>query len=202
MEISVSKRDEMTVAVKFHGFNKQGIEKIRTIPGRRWNPDESVWTIPYTIETVSKFLNVFKDCNLQIEAQLLEECYLLKAWHKRNSFQEQRLKEELQLKGYSPKTIRAYSGHVERFINFSNQGSDSRNQKIIQNYSLQLLNRKCSHSYVNQAISAIKFYFQKVLSAHSRFNSIRKTQKGEQTSECPFSKRNHADFKSNSQFET
>lgn len=34
---------------------------------------------------------------------------------------------------------------------------------MIQSYSLHLLHRKCPHSYVNQALSAIKFYVQKVL---------------------------------------
>jgi len=36
-------------------------------------------------------------------------------------------------------------------------------ENMIQSYSLHLLHRKCSHSYVNQALSAIKFYAQKVL---------------------------------------
>lgn len=34
---------------------------------------------------------------------------------------------------------------------------------MIQSYSLHLFHRKCSHSYVNQALSAIKFYVQNVL---------------------------------------
>jgi integrase/recombinase XerD len=46
-------------------------------------------------------------------------------------------------------------------------------EPTIQQYSLYLLHRKCSHAYVNQAISAIKFYFQKVLQQESSTPYIR-----------------------------
>jgi integrase/recombinase XerD len=72
MEISLSKRDEATLAVKFMVFNKDDITKIKKLSGRRWIPEESVWSLPYTIEMVDQLLNAFKNCKFHVEAQLLE----------------------------------------------------------------------------------------------------------------------------------
>lgn len=178
MEISLSKRNEKTLAVKFLVYYKEGITKIKNLSGRKWIPEDSIWSVPYTIEVIGQLLNVFKNCKFHIESQLLEECYLLQIWLNSqkentsdslflvpqwNSDQERRLKNELLLRGYSPKTIKAYCGQVERLFTYSLEQHVAWNHQMIQNYSLYLLNKKCSHAYVNQAISAIKFYFQKVL---------------------------------------
>lgn len=70
----------------------------------------------------------------------------------------------LQLRGYSKKTIKAYCSQVHRFLTFAQQQNNGLDlEKMIQSYSLHLLHRKCSHSYVNQALRAIKFFAQKVL---------------------------------------
>jgi site-specific recombinase XerD len=61
------------------------------------------------------------------------------------------------------KTIKAYCGHVERFSQYCDEKSINRDHQTISKYSLFLLKRGCSHAYVNQAISAVKFYSQKVL---------------------------------------
>ncbi|WP_243390850.1 phage integrase N-terminal SAM-like domain-containing protein [Paenibacillus sp. GM2FR] len=57
----------------------------------------------------------------------------------------------LQLRGYSKKTIKAYCSQVHRFHAFVQQQNNGiGHEKAIQSYSLHLLHRKCSHSYVNQ----------------------------------------------------
>ncbi|WP_433939434.1 tyrosine-type recombinase/integrase [Paenibacillus lautus] len=60
--------------------------------------------------------------------------------------------------------IKAYCSQVHRFHTFvQQQNYGMGHENMIQSYSLHLLHRKCSHSYVKQALSAIKFYAQKVL---------------------------------------
>lgn len=80
MEISVSIRNETTLAVRFLVFYKEGITRIKTIPGRRWIPNKSVWSIPYTLQAVEQLLTVFADCKIHIDGPLLEECYVLQDW--------------------------------------------------------------------------------------------------------------------------
>lgn len=70
----------------------------------------------------------------------------------------QLLKNHLVRKGYSVRTIKNYVSHVNRFLSYSNDQIDV---KSINNYLLDLLEiKKCSHSYCNQAINAIKLYIK------------------------------------------
>ncbi|WP_145035799.1 phage integrase N-terminal SAM-like domain-containing protein [Paenibacillus sp. Y412MC10] len=60
--------------------------------------------------------------------------------------------------------IKAHCSQVHRFHSFVQQQNNwMSHENMIQSYSLHLLHRNCSHSYVNQALSAIKFYVQNVL---------------------------------------
>lgn len=61
-------------------------------------------------------------------------------------------------KGYSRKTIKSYTGHLERFFQFS-KGLDD--YETINKYTLYLHeNRQASHTYINQAISSIKIHLK------------------------------------------
>ncbi|OXM82701.1 tyrosine-type recombinase/integrase [Paenibacillus rigui] len=185
MEIHLSKRNEDSLAVKLFAFNKEDVAKIRSIPGRRWNPDELVWLLPYTLKVITELLMIFKDKAVIIDPQLLEECEFLRSsdesatsdplavlppW---GAEQRQRLKDELLLRGYSSKTVKAYLGQVDRFFRYIHEQGLFWSHQTISEYSLFLLNHHRSHAYVNQAISAIKFYFQKVLSQHESATYIR-----------------------------
>ncbi|WP_052339900.1 tyrosine-type recombinase/integrase [Gorillibacterium massiliense] len=171
MEIIVTKRDDATLGIRFGCYDARGIEIIRTIPGRKWLPKESVWSVPFSIDNVEQLLADFKEYQFHVDDVLYGECDLFqKSFHSRtagnminNIFQKQLLKKELILRGYSIKTIKAYCGHVERYFRYL---YSPRNQRVglnLQDYSLTLLNQQLSHAYVNQAISAIKFYFENVL---------------------------------------
>lgn len=79
----------------------------------------------------------------------------------------ERMVEELRLRGYSPRTRKVYLGHVRRFLRTASPaGSDGRDDlaEAARRFLLHLLHdRKRSHSYVNQAISALRFFFAFVL---------------------------------------
>jgi integrase/recombinase XerD len=66
----------------------------------------------------------------------------------------------LRAKGYSVKTMKAYAGHVERFLTYVHEQRVRWDEQVLIHYNLYLLDCSRSHSYVNQAISAITFYFR------------------------------------------
>ncbi|WP_410511544.1 phage integrase N-terminal SAM-like domain-containing protein [Paenibacillus sp. BR2-3] len=147
----------------------------------------------FTFEKVEQLLVVFKDDVLYVENELLEDCYLFQeranlqkeTTVKWNSDQEQKLRNELILRGYSSKTIKAYCGQVERFMKYTSEKSVSANHRLIQDYSLFLLHKGCSHSYINQAISAIKFFSQKVLHQDETVPYIRPKKRINSPMCCP-----------------
>ncbi|MFE9277638.1 phage integrase N-terminal SAM-like domain-containing protein [Paenibacillus glucanolyticus] len=124
-------------------------------------------------ESIRQLHTLFEGTKIHVDSMLMKECSLFKnevnmqdhipiySW---NESIKRSFVHALQLRGYSKKTIKAYCSQVHRFNAFvqqQNNGMD--HEKMIQSYSLHLLHRKCSHSYVNQALSAIKFYAHKVL---------------------------------------
>jgi len=71
---------------------------------------------------------------------------------------------ELKLNGYSQKTRKTYLGHVQRFISFNLKDTKDLGGDDIRKYLLFLLETKeNTHSYVNQAVSAIKFFLIRYL---------------------------------------
>ncbi|WP_339272567.1 site-specific tyrosine recombinase/integron integrase [Paenibacillus sp. FSL K6-1330] len=132
-----------------------------------------IWMIPFTSESIQQLYTLFEGTEIHVDSMLMKECSLFNnevhiqdhipiySWNEsiKSSFVY-----ALQLRGYSKKTIKAYCSQVHRFHAFVQQQNQRMgHEKLIQSYSLHLLHRKCSHSYVNQALSAIKFYAQKVL---------------------------------------
>lgn len=90
------------------------------------------------------------------------------------------MQKELRLRGYSVKTIKAYIGHIERLAAYYNRVSCNLEEKDIKNYLLVLIEKKgCKYSYVQQALSAIKFYY---------VNIVRKSYI---TSAVPFPRKEH-----------
>jgi integrase/recombinase XerD len=80
------------------------------------------------------------------------------------------LEEKLKLKGYSENTIRTYQQQFKDYLLFfPDSNPDQLNESDVRNYLLYLVDRrKMSRSVQNQAINAIKFYYEKVLEHERR----------------------------------
>lgn len=76
---------------------------------------------------------------------------------------KRQLRDALKARGYSDKTIKAYTLQTQRFFAGIPEEAGSINDAAVQKYALSLLEKGLSHAYVNQAISALKFYFRHVL---------------------------------------
>ena len=154
IKIEISKDDR--IIVKFD-YSKERVNKIKGIEGREYNPGQCYWTIPFNFNAYKKIISLFAGEEIKISnSQFL--VYL-----KYNEILK-RVEEELKLKGYSFKTRKAYLGHIERFLSYTNKGFNEIENQDIRKYIIYLLdNLKVSHSYVNQAISSLKFMCNEVL---------------------------------------
>jgi len=86
---------------------------------------------------------------------------------------------KLEERRYSPQTLKTYMALLTEFINYyPNQELDELTDKEVMDFSRYLVTiRKVSSSYQNQAINAIKFYFEKVKSGPRKFYSIDRPQR-------------------------
>ena len=72
--------------------------------------------------------------------------------------------QEMELKGYSPKTIRAYLGHMRRYTIYLGKSPADAGENDVKRYLHHLISdQKRSRSHVNQTYSALKVFYDKVV---------------------------------------
>jgi len=183
MKVELAYRDEKAIGVKLERYGPEALKGVRCVPGRKFIPDEKVWTIPYTVSGLRALLDAYaKDfftCDERLEKR---DSYLREQVDNHNKLRQQRvisvpleepqvwssdrkkeLQDALRARGYSGKTVKAYTLQVQRFFDEVLLNEKEINDAVVQKYSLKLLEKDLSHAYVNQAISALKFYFRHVL---------------------------------------
>jgi len=82
------------------------------------------------------------------------------------------------LKRYANSTVRTYVSFFEMFINFhKDKELHASDESDIRVFLQNLIQKKVSNSYINQAINAIKFYYEVVLGMPNRFYEIERPRK-------------------------
>jgi site-specific recombinase XerD len=157
------------------GFNKELVNAIKKMPYNSWNSENRWWTIPYSIKYLEEIKEVAKLENLRVvyEEEVLENNRKPKITqfdipNYRSCPEEYILK--LRELRYSENTLKTYKVLFEEFINFYHKFEIGRiDESMITAFIRYLvLERKVSTSYQNQAINAIKFYYERVLGGHRK----------------------------------
>lgn len=142
-------------------YSKDTIAKIKMLQGYRWDPAQKAWFVPDNLDNLIGLKRLFDDEGISINNEVNNPSQAI----------YNDMKEELGLKGYSDKTIKSYLGHIRRFETFIEKQLNNINSADIKRYTLYLINeKKTSHSFANQAISAIKFLWINIL--HKPDNEI------------------------------
>ncbi|MCC5910474.1 MAG: tyrosine-type recombinase/integrase [Clostridiaceae bacterium] len=141
------------------------VESIKNIYGRRWDPQNKYWIIPNTESSKSQLVNMFKEKDITwsfgVEnKQDKTKCGSL--YDLDGPLHD--LEKQLILKGYTHKTIKAYVGHIRRFLQYAEKPSQDLISNDVEEYiHLLLKEQKNTHSYANQSLSSIKFFFKYVV---------------------------------------
>ncbi|MBN7813575.1 site-specific integrase [Algoriphagus sp. H41] len=152
------------------GFIPDLIKHIKTVPYANWDTKNKWWTIPYSEQFLQEIKSTAERLQLKFthetappSEQGLPRLSPEDTAHYKRCPQEYR--DKLTELRYSENTIKAYIPLFEEFINhFPKEDLDSLHDRHVMEFSRFLVaERKVSASYQNQAINAIKFYFEKVL---------------------------------------
>ncbi|WP_423147334.1 tyrosine-type recombinase/integrase [Rubrolithibacter danxiaensis] len=166
------------------GFNKKLTSHIKKIPYHSWDAKNKWWTIPYA----QKFVDILR------ETCKHEELVFVYEEQETKSNKKPRITpgdipnyrpcpEEFILKltelRYSENTIKTYANSLEEFINhYHTYDYKLIDEAMIIAYLRHLVTeRKVSASYQNQAINAIKFYYERVLRGNRKFYFIERPLK-------------------------
>ncbi|WP_243117021.1 site-specific tyrosine recombinase/integron integrase [Natranaerovirga hydrolytica] len=152
MSILVSEQGEELKIV--FDYSEERVHIIKKFDWYRWSSKEKSWYIKNNSESIKQIKLLFKNENVIIESNY--SCFNKKALNQ--------MSDALKLKGYSHKTVKSYLGHINRFADFIQKSLYDIDINDIKKYTLYLLDEKnSSHSFVNQAISSIKFFCTAVL---------------------------------------
>ena len=92
--------------------------------------------------------------------------------------------QKLEIRKYAYNTARTYISMFERYLNhFSGRSPDELNEEDIRAYLQKLVQQNKSDSYLNQAVNAIKFYYEVVQCMPNRFYHIERPRKKERLPE-------------------
>ncbi len=85
---------------------------------------------------------------------------------------------KLELKRYANSTVKTYVQFFEMFINhYKDREIATLDESDVRLYLQTLIQKNVSNSYLNQAINAIKFYYEVVLGMPNRFYDIERPRK-------------------------
>ena len=138
-------------------YSAERVDKIKSVPGKRWHPEEKAWSVPAQQGMVERLRILFHREEIEIDPRIADATAALEA-------ALAKLNEQLLLESYSPRTREAYKGHCLRYLRYIGKEPLSVEPSDIRRYLLYLVDEaKVSRSYYDQAISAVRFLYQKVL---------------------------------------
>jgi integrase len=137
-------------------YTPERVEKIKTISGRRRDAEQRYWTVPATTGVVERLVSLFTGDEVRVDPTLHRDWDTIKRILTA-------VKNELTLQRYSPKTHDVYLRHLGRFLNHFGRAAETLTSDELGDYFLGLVRSGISHSYQNQAISAVKFLYWHVL---------------------------------------
>lgn len=166
------------------GFDKSLASAIQKIPYHAWDAKNKWWTIPFTERFLAEIKACCEENKLTFTYQEEEPKTDRMARIKPSDIPNYRtcpdeFKQKLRELRYSESTIKTYTNAMDEFINyFFSYEIDKIDERMIVSYLRYLVaERKVSSSYQNQAINAIKFYYERVLGGQRKFYFIERPLK-------------------------
>jgi site-specific recombinase XerD len=145
---------------------------IKKIPYHSWDSKNKWWSIPYSEYFLEQIQSQILELGLKfrlLEEGKTEESLKIKRISADKISNYKTAPEDFIMKikelRYSESTLKTYKNALEDFLNFHHQiALEQLHDGHIQLFLRHLvMERKVSSSYQNQAINAIKFYYEKVL---------------------------------------
>ncbi|WP_442264535.1 site-specific tyrosine recombinase/integron integrase [Tenacibaculum sp. ZS6-P6] len=158
-------------------YNKEIINIIKNLNGIKWSKSLKSWYLLKSSENINKILNLLENHNISFTNRIIRN-------QNKKHITTFPVSYELLLKRkrYSTNTIKVYTSSLKKFIDFLDKKPiESATEEDIRNFQDYLIQRKkVSISTQNQAINAIKFYFEKVLQRDRKTYYIERPKKPKQ----------------------
>lgn len=198
---------EMDCLALFFPKDREVIDHVKKIPGIKFSATHTCWYLPETKEAWTTIYNILKGkvwldyseikkSNQKLEQEnllvekIIPENVLLVPIHvePEPDFQSpkevhlaalEQMRKKLKLKNYSPSTIKTYTEQFKLFLQFFPESHPQElDEDEILHYMMHLVeHKKLSVSAQNQAINAIKFYYEKILKQDRKVYDLERPMK-------------------------
>ena len=157
MNIQIKPFNETYFQVSFlDTFNSSMLNAVRNVPGRVYKTEEKQWLIPLRKKSCDILLyNLYKTGLFNVPEKIPSDA------DRAVSDSVKKMKELLNVKHYSPRTIESYERWIKDFLKEYSCKGNTCGQKEINEYLTKLAVKfKVSASTQNQALAALLFYFR------------------------------------------
>ena len=161
-------KQKSVIFIRF-SYDSMLIDEIKKLVGSRWSQTNKCWYVPDVVEYRKRF-------------HLEQKAFSKLVTNKLNAInipEYNRYLETLQLKGYSPNTLRTYSNEFAQLLYLlKNKSVATCDEELIRRYILYCINViKLTENSLHSRLNAIKFYFQEVLHKKKFFIEIPRPKK-------------------------
>ena len=173
-------QDQRRIGIKPLGFDRAFPQMMKQIPGSRWTPAEKCWHIPYHPHSYAQLKHIFGKAHIQTHTEKSSN-----SSHNPGSkmipnplkyeAEVTRMEEQLMLQRYSHHTRKTYKSFFRQLLAyFPDRHPKSLHKEDLMKFLLQgVEQRNWSASSQNQAVNALKFYYEKVLGQERTYYELR-----------------------------
>jgi site-specific recombinase XerD len=161
-------QEKPVIFIKFE-YNANLTLRIKKLVGSKWSQTNKSWYVPDNITYRQLF---------QLETEYLHKLQFAKI-SQNNQIALIRFVETMQLKGFSPNTIKTYQNEFSQFlIAIKSKDVTTIDAEKIRSYILYCINHlKNSEQTIHSRLNALKFYYEKVLFREKLFLEIPRPKK-------------------------
>ena len=155
-------------------FDESTIQRLRNVPGSRWESQRRYWSFPRTRDALEKLLAALRIDWHQLDREVAIALELIKSAptppqripppHPSVSSDLEALRRELRIRNYSPKTAKSYGSCVRTFVKYiaPRHPRDLADDEIREVFSRMLDSSQRSSAGLNQLINALRFLYVEV----------------------------------------
>ncbi len=164
-------------------YDSELIKLVKSLPYPVWDNKNRWWTTVYTKEVIRQLKYFCRNNNWKIEFIKKESTTTKKRISREAvpNYKEcpKEYIDSLTIRRYSSNTIRTYSSMFEEFINYYHYKKpiEITEKEIIAYMRYLVVERGVSSSYQNQAINAIKYYYEQVLGEQRKFYFVERPRR-------------------------
>ncbi|WP_299677153.1 site-specific tyrosine recombinase/integron integrase [uncultured Tenacibaculum sp.] len=173
----ITHKNKSQIAIQFP-YDAKIINLIKTIKGATWSRSLKTWYLLQSKNNLNTLIKLLRENNISVR-NLIQPLHQSK---KTDKTIPETFERTLKRKRYSKNTIKVYTSFLQQFINFLDPKTiEEASDNDVRNFQDYLINkRKVAISTQNQAINAIKFYFEQILQKDRKTYYIERPKKPKQ----------------------